>query len=71
MPAQELPRTTAVSHRHQPRIRTRHRPHRARRAQLGDTFTPVSAGATDPVAAGQLLGKHRSRTLILNAGAGP
>src|SRR6202044_2111581 len=35
------------------------------RAQLGDTFTP------DPVVAGQLLDKHRPRTLVLNAGAAP
>src|SRR5438874_2548554 len=40
-------------------------------AQLGDTFTPVSADATDPVVAGQLLDKHRPRTLVLNAGAAP
>jgi NAD(P)-dependent dehydrogenase (short-subunit alcohol dehydrogenase family) len=41
------------------------------RAQLGGTFTPVAADAADPVAAGQLLGKHRPRTLVLNAGAAP
>jgi hypothetical protein len=38
-------------------------------AQLGDTFTPVAADATDPVVAGQLLDQHRPRTLVLNAGA--
>ena len=38
-------------------------------AQLGGTFTPVAADAADPVVAGQLLGKHRPRTLVLNAGA--
>ena len=38
------------------------------REQLGDTFTPVAA---DPVVAGQLLDKHRPRTLVLNAGAAP
>ncbi len=41
------------------------------RAQLGDIFTPVAADAADPVVAGQLLDKHRPRTLILNAGAAP
>jgi NAD(P)-dependent dehydrogenase (short-subunit alcohol dehydrogenase family) len=40
-------------------------------AQIGDTFTPVPADATDPVVAGQLLDKHRPRTLVLNAGATP
>jgi NADP-dependent 3-hydroxy acid dehydrogenase YdfG len=29
------------------------------RAQLGGTFTPVAADATDPVVAGQLLDQHR------------
>jgi short chain dehydrogenase len=41
------------------------------RAQLGGTFTPVADDAADPVIAGQLLDKHRPRTLILNAGATP
>jgi NAD(P)-dependent dehydrogenase (short-subunit alcohol dehydrogenase family) len=41
------------------------------RAQLGDTFTPIAADAADPVIAGQLLDKHRPRTLVLNAGAAP
>jgi NAD(P)-dependent dehydrogenase (short-subunit alcohol dehydrogenase family) len=41
------------------------------RAQLGGTFTPVAADASDPVAAGQLLDTHRPRTLVLNAGAAP
>jgi NAD(P)-dependent dehydrogenase (short-subunit alcohol dehydrogenase family) len=41
------------------------------RAQLGDTFTPVSADATDPVVAGQLIDAFRPRTLVLNAGAAP
>jgi len=40
-------------------------------AQLGDTFTPVAADASDPVVAGQLIDKHRPRTLVLNAGAAP
>src|SRR5215467_9898432 len=38
------------------------------RAHLGDTFTLVAA---DPVVAGQLLDRHRPRTLVLNAGAAP
>ena len=41
------------------------------RAQLGGTYTPVAADATDPVVAGQLLDKYRPRTLVLNAGAAP
>jgi NAD(P)-dependent dehydrogenase (short-subunit alcohol dehydrogenase family) len=41
------------------------------RAQLGGTFTPIAADATDPVAAGLLLDQHRPRTLVLNAGAAP
>jgi NAD(P)-dependent dehydrogenase (short-subunit alcohol dehydrogenase family) len=41
------------------------------RAQLGGTFTPVSADATDPVVAGQLLDRYRPGTLVLNAGATP
>jgi NAD(P)-dependent dehydrogenase (short-subunit alcohol dehydrogenase family) len=40
-------------------------------AQLGDTFIPVAADATDPVVAGQLLDQYRPRTLVLNAGAAP
>jgi short-subunit dehydrogenase len=40
-------------------------------AQPGDASTPVSADATDPVIAGQLLNQHRPRTLVLNAGAAP
>jgi NAD(P)-dependent dehydrogenase (short-subunit alcohol dehydrogenase family) len=41
------------------------------RSELRGTFTPVAADATDPVVAGQLLDKHRPRTLVLNAGATP
>jgi NADP-dependent 3-hydroxy acid dehydrogenase YdfG len=41
------------------------------RTQLGGTFTPVAADATDPVVADQLLDKYRPRTLVLNAGATP
>jgi NAD(P)-dependent dehydrogenase (short-subunit alcohol dehydrogenase family) len=40
-------------------------------AELGATFTPVVADATDPVVAGQLLDRYRPRTLVLNAGANP
>jgi len=41
------------------------------RAHLGDTFTLVAADVADPVVAGQLLDRHRPRTLVLNAGAAP
>src|SRR6185437_4401930 len=41
------------------------------RAQLGDTFTPVAAGAAGPVVAGHLLDKHRPRAPVLNAGTAP
>lgn len=41
------------------------------RTQLGDTFTPVAADATDPTIAGQLIDAYRPRTLVLNAGASP
>ena len=41
------------------------------RAELGDSFTPVTADVTDPVAAGQLIDSYRPRILILNAGAAP
>jgi NAD(P)-dependent dehydrogenase (short-subunit alcohol dehydrogenase family) len=41
------------------------------RAELGGAFTPVTADATDPVAAGQLLDQHHPRLLVLNAGAAP
>jgi NAD(P)-dependent dehydrogenase (short-subunit alcohol dehydrogenase family) len=40
-------------------------------AELGDTFTPVVADATDPVVAGQLIDAYQPRTLVLNAGARP
>jgi NAD(P)-dependent dehydrogenase (short-subunit alcohol dehydrogenase family) len=39
------------------------------RGQLGGTFTPVTADATDPVLAGQLIDTYRPRTLVLCAGA--
>jgi NAD(P)-dependent dehydrogenase (short-subunit alcohol dehydrogenase family) len=41
------------------------------RAELGGPFTPVAADAADPVVAGQLIDKHRPRTLVLNAGTAP
>ena len=41
------------------------------RAELGDSFTPVSADAADPVVAGQLIDAYRPRVLVLNAGATP
>jgi NAD(P)-dependent dehydrogenase (short-subunit alcohol dehydrogenase family) len=40
-------------------------------AELGETFTPVVADAADPVAAGQLIDRHRPRLLVLAAGASP
>jgi NAD(P)-dependent dehydrogenase (short-subunit alcohol dehydrogenase family) len=40
-------------------------------AELGDSFTPVAADATDPVIAGHLIDTYRPRTLVLNAGAAP
>jgi NAD(P)-dependent dehydrogenase (short-subunit alcohol dehydrogenase family) len=41
------------------------------RAQLGDTFTPVTADAADPVVVDQLIEMVRPHTLVLNAGAAP
>jgi NAD(P)-dependent dehydrogenase (short-subunit alcohol dehydrogenase family) len=41
------------------------------RDQLGGSFTPVTADAADPVAAGHILDEYRPRTLVLNAGASP
>lgn len=38
------------------------------RAELGDSFTPISADAADPVVAAQLIDP---RILVLNAGATP
>jgi NAD(P)-dependent dehydrogenase (short-subunit alcohol dehydrogenase family) len=40
-------------------------------AEIGDTFTPVTADAADPVTAGQLIDVHRPQILVLNAGASP
>lgn len=41
------------------------------RAELGDSFTPVSGDAADPAVAGELIDKYRPRVLVLNAGATP
>ena len=41
------------------------------RAELGDSFTPVSADAADPTVAGQLIDAYRPAILVLNAGATP
>jgi NAD(P)-dependent dehydrogenase (short-subunit alcohol dehydrogenase family) len=41
------------------------------RAELGESFTPVTADAADPVTAGQLIDACRPRILVLNAGAIP
>jgi NAD(P)-dependent dehydrogenase (short-subunit alcohol dehydrogenase family) len=40
-------------------------------AELGGSFTPVSADAADPVVAGQLIDACRPGVLVLNAGATP
>lgn len=41
------------------------------RAELGESFTAVSADAADPTVAGQLIDAYRPRILVLNAGATP
>jgi NAD(P)-dependent dehydrogenase (short-subunit alcohol dehydrogenase family) len=41
------------------------------RAELGGSFTAVSADAADPVVAGALIDKYRPGVLVLNAGAAP
>jgi NAD(P)-dependent dehydrogenase (short-subunit alcohol dehydrogenase family) len=41
------------------------------RAELGESFTPVPADATDPMVAGALIDKYRPGVLVLNAGATP
>src|SRR5205814_565766 len=41
------------------------------RAELGESFTPVSADAADPTVAGQLIDAYRPGILVLNAGAPP
>jgi NAD(P)-dependent dehydrogenase (short-subunit alcohol dehydrogenase family) len=43
----------------------------ALRTDLGESFTPVTADATDPMTAGLLIGKYRPGVLVLNAGATP
>jgi len=44
---------------------------RARRAELGGSFTPVAADAADPVVAGALTDAYHPRVLVLAAGAAP
>ena len=41
------------------------------RAELGASFTAVSADAADPIVAGQLIDCYRPGILVLNAGATP
>jgi NAD(P)-dependent dehydrogenase (short-subunit alcohol dehydrogenase family) len=41
------------------------------RAELGESFTAVSADAADPTVAGQLIDAYHPRILVLNAGASP
>jgi NAD(P)-dependent dehydrogenase (short-subunit alcohol dehydrogenase family) len=41
------------------------------RAELGESFTAVTADAADPVAAGHLMDAYRPAILVLNAGASP
>ena len=41
------------------------------RAELGGSFTAVSADAADPVVAGELIDMYRPGVLVLNAGATP
>jgi NAD(P)-dependent dehydrogenase (short-subunit alcohol dehydrogenase family) len=41
------------------------------RAELGGSFTAVSADAADPTVAGQLIDAYQPRILVLNAGASP
>lgn len=41
------------------------------RDELGETFVPVVADATDQVTADRLIGEYRPRTLVLCAGAAP
>jgi len=40
-------------------------------AELGTSFTPVEADATDPTVAGRLIDAHQPSILVLNAGAAP
>src|SRR5215475_3585962 len=48
-----------------------HGPLEELRAQLGGSFTAISADAADPVVAGQLIDAYRPAILVLNAGATP
>ena len=41
------------------------------RADLGESFTAVSADAADPMVAGELIDRYRPGVLVLNAGATP
>lgn len=41
------------------------------RSEIGHSFVPVAADATDPVVAGQLTDQYKPRVLVLNAGATP
>jgi len=41
------------------------------RAELGGSFTSVTADVADPVVAGSLVEQYRPKTLVLNAGAPP
>jgi NAD(P)-dependent dehydrogenase (short-subunit alcohol dehydrogenase family) len=41
------------------------------RAELGDSFIPVTADVTDPMVAGALVDEYHPRVLVLNAGATP
>jgi NAD(P)-dependent dehydrogenase (short-subunit alcohol dehydrogenase family) len=41
------------------------------RAQLGEEFIAVTADATDPMVAGELIDRYRPGLLVLNAGATP
>src|SRR6266568_6538382 len=41
------------------------------KAELGESFLPIAADASDPVVAGQLIDRFRPRVLVLNAGATP
>ncbi len=48
-----------------------HAPLEELRAELGESFTAVSADAADSTVAGQLIDAHRPAVLVLNAGATP
>ena len=41
------------------------------RAELGESFTPAPADATDPTVAGQLIDAYRPGILVLNADPAP